>query len=99
MKNQLKKYKVCVVGAGNWGQNHIKTLDKFDALGGVVEKKSEIINLIRSQYPDCKIHLDLNDALNANYDGFIVATQSSIHYKRLLKPRECIVDFSSGAYF
>jgi len=23
----MKNYKVCVVGAGNWGRNHIRTLD------------------------------------------------------------------------
>ena len=34
----MKNYKVCVVGAGNWGRNHIRTLDNLKSLGGVVEK-------------------------------------------------------------
>ena len=29
--------KICVVGAGYWGQNHIKTLAKLNALGGIVD--------------------------------------------------------------
>ena len=31
------KKKVCVVGAGRWGMNHIRTLDDLSALGAVVE--------------------------------------------------------------
>ena len=31
------KKKVCVVGGGYWGANHIKTLDKLGSLGGVVD--------------------------------------------------------------
>ena len=29
--------KVCVVGAGYWGKNHIKTLDELGVLNGIVE--------------------------------------------------------------
>ena len=33
----MKNYKICVVGAGRWGLNHVKTLDKLDSLGGVID--------------------------------------------------------------
>ena len=35
--------KVCVVGAGYWGKNHIRTLSKLGALGGIVETNSDIL--------------------------------------------------------
>ena len=28
---------ICVVGAGYWGENHIKTLNRLNALKGIVE--------------------------------------------------------------
>ena len=31
--------KVCVVGAGEWGKNHIRTLFELDALGGIVDNR------------------------------------------------------------
>ena len=31
--------KICVIGAGYWGKNHIKTLYKLNALGGIVDKE------------------------------------------------------------
>ena len=29
--------KICVVGAGHWGKNHIRTLNDLSALKGIVE--------------------------------------------------------------
>ena len=31
----MKNYKVCVVVAGNWGRNHIRTLDNLKSLGAL----------------------------------------------------------------
>ena len=33
--------KICVVGAGYWGSNHIRTLKNLNALGGVVETRKK----------------------------------------------------------
>ena len=46
MKTQKK---VCVIGAGSWGINHIKTLDSLGALGGVVEKNQYLIKGISNR--------------------------------------------------
>ena len=29
--------KICVVGAGRWGKNHVKTLSELQCLGGIVD--------------------------------------------------------------
>jgi len=42
---------ICVVGAGYWGNNHIRTLYELDALGGVVESNSESLQLLSETYP------------------------------------------------
>ncbi len=33
--------KICVVGAGNWGKNHIRTLSELGVLGGIVEPNNQ----------------------------------------------------------
>ena len=33
----MSKKRNCVIGAGNWGKNHIRTLNELDALAGIVE--------------------------------------------------------------
>ena len=35
--------KICVIGAGYWGKNHIKTLSKLNALKGIVELDDNIL--------------------------------------------------------
>ena len=45
------KKKVCVVGAGRWGMNHIRTLDDLDALGAIVESNLDQHKEITTEYP------------------------------------------------
>ena len=37
---------ICVVGAGYWGKNHIKTLNMLGLLGGIVESNKNILKNI-----------------------------------------------------
>ena len=79
--NSINKNKICVIGAGKWGINHIRTLDSLNALGGIVEKNDLIIDKLKSNYPNCKIFRNLDDALNEKFNGFIIATPPALHYK------------------
>ena len=36
--------KVCVIGAGYWGKNHIRTLFELGSLGGIVDSDSKTLN-------------------------------------------------------
>ena len=74
-------YKICVVGAGNWGVNHIRTLKELNSLGGIVEKNADIVSSLKHKYPKCIYHNHLDDAFCGGYDGFIVATPPNSHYK------------------
>ena len=76
-----KKYKICVVGAGHWGSNHVRTLHQLDALGGVVEKSSSINSKLKSQYPYCSTFSDLENSFEENFDGYIISTPPISHYK------------------
>ena len=43
--------KLCVVGGGRWGQNHIRTLYEMGNLGGIVESSKERLKELLIKYP------------------------------------------------
>ena len=77
----MKNYKICVIGAGNWGMNHIRTLNELNALGGIVDKNPGSIKSFVLNDSKCVYHNNLDEALDSGYDGFIVATPPNTHFK------------------
>ena len=41
--------KYCVIGAGRWGRNHIRTANECGVLAGVIEKDQESMIQIKEQ--------------------------------------------------
>ena len=70
----MSKKKICVVGAGNWGMNHIRTLDELGALGGVVDIDTLRLDIVRATYPKVKTFTEVEAAIAAGFDGFTVVT-------------------------
>ena len=71
---------ICVVGAGYWGENHIRTLNRLNVLKGIVElDKNKLKNLL-NKYPGVQGYSSIEDALFGEYDGFIIATPAKTHY-------------------
>ena len=73
--------KVCVVGAGYWGKNHIKTLNQLGVLNGIVESDPRLLESISVDYPSVPCFKDISLALNEDYDGFTIATPAESHYE------------------
>ena len=92
----MLKKRICVVGAGNWGKNHIKTLHKLNSLGGIVDRDEKLLNAFRKKYPEATIYSKLEDAFEGHYDGFIVATPAETHFKIaktiILKKKNLLVE-------
>jgi UDP-2-acetamido-3-amino-2,3-dideoxy-glucuronate N-acetyltransferase len=76
-----KKYKLCVVGAGRWGLNHIQTLHGLGHLGGVIDESENSLNEIKSKYPECSVFSNLDSSFSGDFDGYVVSTPPSTHYK------------------
>ena len=55
----IKNYKICVVGAGPWGLNHIRTLQKIGSLAGVVELDNSILDGVKKEFPNFYDHFKL----------------------------------------
>lgn len=81
------KKRICVIGGGRWGQNHIKTLHQLGNLAGIVETDDKRCDLLLSQY-DVNGFSDIDKAIEQGFDGYVVATPAESHYhigKKLLE--------------
>ena len=70
----MRNLKIGVVGFGYWGKNHITTLERLNALNGIVEINKTILESVLRMYPNVKGYTNLSDALIDDYDGFIIAS-------------------------
>lgn len=78
----LKTDKICVVGAGRWGKNHIRTLFEMESLGAIVESNEENLAKIESEYPSINVYSQVSMALKTKkYKGYIIATPAETHFK------------------
>ena len=75
------KKKICVIGAGYWGKNHLKTLNSLNVLKGVVELDTVTLKSIINTYPKVKGHCSIEDAMLEDYDGFTIATPAKTHFE------------------
>lgn len=71
--------KICVIGGGRWGQNHIKTLFSMGNLAGIVESNPQRLSELIKSYP-VKGFTKVSEALKEQFDGFILATPAETHY-------------------
>ena len=84
----MPKSKVCVVGGGAWGANHIKTLDKLGVLGAVVEKDKSLLRDFKKQYSYIDSFKRIDESLERDFDGYILATPAETHFelaKKIIK--------------
>ncbi len=73
--------KICVIGAGYWGKNHINSLKQLSALKGIVDVDKNLIETIVDDNSKIKTYDNLNVALEKDFDGFVIATPAETHYK------------------
>ncbi len=75
----MKQKRICLVGAGAWGRNHVRTLNELNLLAAVVEKSPRVMEEIANQYPGINLFSDLDTAFDQHFDGFIIATPPNTH--------------------
>jgi len=79
MKELMKK--ICVVGAGRWGKNHVKTLKKLGWLGGIIDNRSDQRAVLSLEFPEIPIYSNVRDSIKDGFDGYTVATPAETHYE------------------
>ena len=86
--------KICVIGAGGWGKNHINTLNKLNALHGIVDSNKELLDSYTDINEDCKFFSSLKQTFSESFDGYVIATPAETHYaiaNQLLNERKNIL--------
>lgn len=87
--------KICVIGGGRWGQNHIRTLFQMGNLAGIVESNAARLEELIKQYP-VEGFTELNLAIEKDFDGYTVAAPAPLHYeiaeKLLEKGRNVLIE-------
>lgn len=73
--------RICAIGGGRWGQNHIRTLAKLGNLAAIVENRKERLEELLALYPNVKGYVSADEAVAARYDGYTVATPAETHYE------------------
>ena len=90
----MKTPKLCVVGAGKWGYNHIRTLEKLGSLGGVIDLEESALLSIRKKFPSCLAFQNLEDSFKKKFDAYVVATPPKTHFpiaKRIIEEKKHIL--------
>lgn len=72
--------RICVIGGGRWGQNHIRTLQGLGVLAGMVEPCAERLAALLAQYPGVEGFASVEEALARGFDGYTLATPAETHY-------------------
>ena len=72
--------KICVIGGGYWGENHIKTLLKLDCLAGIVDTSDSILNKFKD-FNNIHLFNDVNNTFDFDFDGYVIASPPTTHYK------------------
>ena len=71
--------KICVIGGGRWGENHIRTLHEMGNLGAVVDMNAARLEELKTKY-GMAVYTDLDEAIAHGYDGYVVSTSAETHY-------------------
>ena len=86
--------KVCVVGAGNWGKNHIRVLNEMGLLGGIVDSDQSRIESFRDMHKDIYFYETVEDSFYNSFHGYVVSTPAATHYqiaKRIIQNKSHVL--------
>jgi UDP-2-acetamido-3-amino-2,3-dideoxy-glucuronate N-acetyltransferase len=72
--------RICVVGAGKWGRNHVRTLKSMDCLAGIVESNAGSHSELSIEFPGVAIFPEISKVPFEKFDGFVVATPAETHF-------------------
>lgn len=72
---------IAVVGAGNFGRNHVRTLHQLGVLRAVAEQNPALRRQIAADYPDVSLHENHESLLrDPGIDAVTIATPAPTHF-------------------
>lgn len=73
--------KVAVIGAGNWGRNHVRTFHALSALGAICEIDAARRAHLTAEYPDIPLFSDYREVWSSRIPAVVIATPAATHYE------------------
>ena len=70
---------IALVGYGRWGKNHARTLNKLGLLRLIVDSSASSREAASQAFPDVLCSASIEDALNPNIHGVVLATPVETH--------------------
>ncbi|MGA0242447.1 MAG: Gfo/Idh/MocA family oxidoreductase [Candidatus Marinamargulisbacteria bacterium] len=70
----------CIIGAGRWGKNHIRTASELGVLAGIIESNLAAQDALKKQYPNATVHSSLDAPGALAYDAYSVVVPAEHHY-------------------
>lgn len=102
MENQEKvtakfKKNIALIGAGNWGKNHLRELNRLGVLQRVLENSISIIEDRKRDFPDVHFVTDEKQITDdAGIQAVVITTPAELHYelskKYLLEGKDVLVE-------
>ena len=77
--------RICVIGGGRWGKNHIRTLHQLGYLAAIAEANEAKLQEHLAAYPGTTGYTDVDEAIEAAYDGYTLATPAETHFEIAMK--------------
>lgn len=72
--------KICLVGAGNWGKNYLKTLDNLSLDFVVVEQNTNLVNELKKTFVNITFYKKIEETFN-ECNTYIIATPPKTHFE------------------
>lgn len=91
------KKNIALVGAGNWGKNHLRNLNELGVLNLVLEKSDDIISKRKEDFPDVNFVKHEKFVIdNPEINGVVIAAPAVLHFelakKYLLAGKDVMVE-------
>lgn len=78
----ISKQRVAIIGAGNWGKNHVRVFYNLNVLKAVAEVDENLRNKTRDLYPGVEVYDSYIDIINnSDIDAIVIATPAHTHYE------------------
>ena len=76
------KKNIALIGAGNWGKNHLRNLQSIGVLHSVFEPSQQILEQRKNDFPEVLFVDDEKDIIdNPEIKAVVIAAPAELHYK------------------
>ncbi len=76
------KKNIALIGAGQWGKNHLKNLDKLGVLHSVYDPGPASMQNLKKDFPHIPYAEDQNQLLsNPELEGVVIAAPAALHFQ------------------